>query len=572
MKKSILIMHQGNEEVVWTPSEDQGQGLEVTGNFDVEAPETETASSISGSSASKSDKTSASVEVTISNYLDVEAPENEVAPSASELSVETEAASSDSGSSGHKSNGTLSTAASSGCHVSNKSKFSLAERYAISVATQPKRHLYATLLVSAILTLVALVGAVLTGQTVNTSPHWSTRGTLISGRTIQLYHLDQIQNQEDESQFSDDGEKIDINSPPSSDIVCSGGWYGSPFMTEAKQLNLVTAWKTQDDSQNVLDSEALYQMCMNEEHVLQTLEENDLCYKCPIEGGRQERCIQPYSLVAAARFYLQGLSASVWALDLSPDIYLAPSLSCKDLRAEWTKAVQARFTKDLLDCTNSLLEQYELKESESNSAMCSLPDAHMVASLVDVKFARSGRVEYTSSIYASKQDTASLDELYKLDKSGAFAQEGDALTGLYEVGIQPLWNSSDGGFYMRDFLKGFGLDVALAAAGCIAAGSFIFWHTKSLYLTLFGLLQITLALPISWVLYRFVLGLERSVLLLKHILKPSQLYALTHTPTFQLSSLKYCWIICKSHVVCIYLIIIALLVYSQYSSPRSSFL
>ena len=465
MKKSILIMHQGNEEVVWTSSEDRG--VEVTRDFDVEAPE------------------------------------NEIAPSASELSVETETASSVSASSVSKSDKTSSTAASSGCHISNKPKFSLAERYAISVATQPKRHLYTTLVVCAILTLAAVVGAILTGQTIETRALWFTRGTLISSRALQVYHLEK----RNEDIIKMNVQKVDINSPPSSDIVCSGGWYESPFMTDGQQLNLMTAWKTRDESKNVLDSEALYQMCVNEEHVLQTLEENDLCYKCPTEGGRQERCIQPYSLVAAARFYLQGMSK--WSKDLSPDIYLAPSLSCEDLRAEWTKAVQSRFTNDLLDCTNSLLEQYGQQKSESDTAKCSLPDAHMVASLVDVKFPGNGRVEYTSSIYASKQDTASLDELYRLDQSGAFAQDGVALTGVYEVGVQPLWQTPDGGFYSRNFLSSMTIDLALAAAGCIAAGSFIFWHTKSLYLTLFGLLQITLALPISWVFYRFMLGLER---------------------------------------------------------------
>jgi hypothetical protein len=133
----------------------------------------------------------------------------------------------------------------------------------------------------------------------------------------------------------------------------------------------------------------------------------------------------------------------------------------------------------------------------------------MVASLVDIKFAESGKVEYTTAIYASKQDTDSLDELYKLDKSGAFAEEGATLKGVYEVGFQPLWQHPDGGFYSREFLRVFYWDVLLAAVGCIASGLFIFWHTKSLYLTLFGLLQIILTLPISWVLYRFMIGFER---------------------------------------------------------------
>jgi hypothetical protein len=290
-------------------------------------------------------------------------------------------------------------------------------------------------------------------------------------------------------------------------------------------------------------------MCINEEHVLESLEENNLCYKCPIESGSQERCIQPYSLVTAARIYLQAIST--WSTDLNPDVYLAPSLSCKDFRAAWTKAVQSRFTSDLLDCTNSLLEQYGLQDSENDSPMCSFADATMVASLVDVNFPRSGKVEYTTAIYASKHDTDSLDELYKLDKSNAFSQEGTALTGVYEVGFQPLYLSIDGGFYMRDLYRAVNTDVALTSVACVVAGSLFFWHTKSLFLTLFGLLQIILALPISWALYRFLFGLERLVVkFFKHVHK---FYGLTHISIFQLPGHEFGRNICKSLIVLIVL-------------------
>eukprot|EP00984_Skeletonema_dohrnii_P009657 scaffold3698_cov107-Skeletonema_dohrnii-CCMP3373.AAC.3 len=391
----------------------------------------------------------ASVEVSMDEYLDVEDPKTETASSSS-------ASVSASGLSASKSDKTSITAASSECHVVTQSKFSLAQRYAISVAAHPKRHLYSTLLVCAILTIAAVVGAVLTEATF-----------------------------EDEF-FMNDGQRVDINDPPTSEVVCSGQWYGSPYMIAGRQLNLMTAWKTRDDSQNALDSEALYQMCMNEEHVLESLEENDLCYKCPVEGGSKERCIQPYSLATVARLYLQALST--WSTDLNQDIYLAPSLSCEDLRAAWTEPVQSRFTSDLLDCTNSLLEQYDLQESGNGSPMCVFPDAKMVASLVDVNFPRSGRVEYTTAIYASKHDTDSVDELYKLDKSNAYSQEGTTMTGVYEVGFQPLYLSFDGGFYIRDLYRAVNIDLALAAVAC----------------------AIMLALPISWALYTFVLGLERS--------------------------------------------------------------
>ena len=443
----------------------------------------------------------ASVEVTMVDDLSVEDPETASSASVAELSAVS------------KSEKTSSTAASSDCRVSNSNrskKLSLAQRYASSVAANPKRHLYTTLLICAILTLAAIVGAFVSELTPEINfRSWLTRGTLISSRTMQQFVNLYEKNENSDEFILSDGQMIDIKDPPNSAVVCSGQWYGSPFMTENQQLKLTTVWKTQDESQNALDSEALYQMCMNEKRVLESMEEHDLCYKCPVEsneGSSQERCIQPYSLVAAARLYLQAVST--WSVDFSPDIYLQPSLSCEDLRNAWTKTVQSDFTNVLLDCTNALLAKYNLGESVSDPPTCLLPDAKIVASLVDVNFPTSGKVEYTAAIYASKQDTDSLDQLYKLDTSGAFSQEGDALTGHYEVGFQPLYLTSDGGFYMRDIHRAKAMDTLLSLAACVVAGLFIFWHTKSLYLTLFGLLQIMLALPISWVLYRFVLGFE----------------------------------------------------------------
>ncbi len=448
----------------------------------------------------------ASVEVTMVDDLSVEDPET--APSTTSSVAEFSVMS--------KSEKTSSTAASSDCHVNNSNrtkKLSLAQRYASSVAANPKRHLYTTLLICAILTLAAIVGAFVT----ELSPEidfrsWLTRGTLLSSRAMQQFVNLYEKNENNDEFILSDGQMIDIKEPPNSAVVCSGQWYGSPYMTENQQLKLTTVWKAKDESQNALDSEALYQMCMNEKHVLESMEKHDLCYKCPVESNegsssrRQERCIQPYSLVAAARLYLQAVSA--WSIDFTSDIYLQPSLSCEDLRNAWTKTVQSDFTNVLLDCTKSLLAEYNLGESASDPPTCLLPDTKMLASLVDVNFPISGKVEYTTAVYASKQDTDSVDELYELDKSGAFSQEGDALTGHYEVGFQPLYLNPDGGFYMRDIHQAKAADSLLSVAACVVAGLFILWHTKSVYLTLFGLLQIILALPISWVLYRFVLGFE----------------------------------------------------------------
>ena len=94
-----------------------------------------------------------SVEVNMIDNLDVEVEEDP------EIAVSTSTTSSVAELSVSKSDQTSSTADSSGCHPSNQSKLSLAQRFASSVAAHPKRHLYTTLLVCSLLTIAAFVGA-----------------------------------------------------------------------------------------------------------------------------------------------------------------------------------------------------------------------------------------------------------------------------------------------------------------------------------------------------------------------------------------------------------------------------
>jgi hypothetical protein len=390
---------------------------------------------------------------------------------------------------------------------------SLPQRYALSVATNPKRHLFITLVVCALLTVVAFMIVAMSGLKIDFVKFgiWLTRDTLVSNRVIQqLIHLSNstfLFGRVPRVEFIINGESVDMNDPPSSEVVCSGQWYGSPFMTSDRQLNFNTIWTTKGDSQSALDSTALYEMCLNEEHVLQVLEENDLCYKCPVDDDAQgqESCIRPYSLVAAARLYLQTISTL--SMDLTPSIYLTPSLSCEDLQTAWTEDVQASFSDVLVECANALLEKYELKDAgDGHSTQCLLPDAKMVASLVDFEFPSTGNVKHSSAVYATKHDSESLDQMYQLDKSNSFAQDCSALTGLYEVGVSSIYLHEDGGFYWRNVNETVSSDLSLGIVACLLSAVVILLHTKSPFLTAFGLLQIILSLPITFIIYRFLFG------------------------------------------------------------------
>ena len=57
-------------------------------------------------------------------------------------------------------------------------------------------------------------------------------------------------------------------------------------------------------SASLLDADSLFEMCREEQHVLQVLEDEQLCYKCFDEAGG-DACIQPFSLVSLARAYIK---------------------------------------------------------------------------------------------------------------------------------------------------------------------------------------------------------------------------------------------------------------------------
>lgn len=160
-------------------------------------------------------------------------------------------------------------------------------------------------------------------------------------------------------------------------------------MVDPDKLYLNSVWKTIDtDGEkppiSALDADALYELCAAEEGTLRVLEEGDLCYKCPADGddsmSPRRKCLQPYSLVAAARLYLNFLDGV-----LEPEL-VQPSISCTSLRVNWTASIQAQFTSLLMDCTNHLLEKTELKPLDNGKlSNCPIPlfTAPLVSSLLN---------------------------------------------------------------------------------------------------------------------------------------------------------------------------------------------
>lgn len=426
----------------------------------------------------------------------------------------------------------------------------LPQRYALSMARQPKKHLLASLLVSIILsTITILYGNLKISVDVS---GWWTRNTLISNRSTQQLLIKNFRTRlfrddngqvwkklteemqpdwqkttwkEDTGQ-EDEGESKGNSTRRMEDIICNGSWYGSEFMTNTAELPLVSIWKTLDaefvnSKRSALDADALYELCKAEEKTLQFLEEEDLCFKCPISydgASSRSKCIQPFSLVLMSRLYLDSTNGNFEIFQRRADEvlidseFLLPSIDCTSLRDQWTPTIHAQFTSMLQSCSNYAMERAELKPiTNGQYTKCVLPLPIMT--VVDDRFPLSNPpiIRYTSSIYATKNDEASIKAMYRADQSNQFhtgSSESSILQGLYEAGINSIYATPKQSFYELYLEEILPKDLGLAIGSVIATAICILIHTRSPFLTLMGLAQIVLAFPLSYFVYYFVFGLE----------------------------------------------------------------
>ena len=227
------------------------------------------------------------------------------------------------------------------------SKLSFPEQYSISIARHPALHLSIALSISLIITAIVIIFGNLNIQVGNQG--FLTRGTLIADRSTQVLKLRDGGNERRVLADEEEG---------SSHWYCKdngAAWYGSGEMLSPHEVNLNSVWKTKSPEISALNRDALYELCIAEVATLQVLEERDLCYACPIDGtntedgSRDMKCLQPYSLVALSRLYLNFLDGVV-----EPE-FIVPSMSCNDIRTKWTYEVQKQFTSILMDCTSAKL-------------------------------------------------------------------------------------------------------------------------------------------------------------------------------------------------------------------------
>ena len=301
-------------------------------------------------------------------------------------------------------------------------------------------------------------------------------------------------------------------------------------MLHPEELNLVSMWKTLDSDndqttlhpRSALDADALYEMCIAEQHTLKVLSEKDLCYKCPIHSTTEAQqsdetqwdCVQPYSLVAVARLYLRFIETGSFDLEsTATEEYLNPSISCASLKSMWTTSVQSEFTQIAMVCIKQEMESAAAAASNPNCPIFALA----AAGFVDEQFLHSGIVQYTASVYATKSDSTSIKSLYEADKSNLFSAtpqnelKKSAIfePELYEVGMNALYTDGEDVFYNYYFWEVVPKEIAIQIGALLATVISILACSGSPFLTFIGSIQMILSLPFGFVLYYFIFGYKR---------------------------------------------------------------
>jgi hypothetical protein len=248
---------------------------------------------------------------------------------------------------------------------------------------------------------------------------------------------------------------------------CDIDWYSSDNMTDWSRLWPI--WKTEKKAVTALSPDVIYAICVAEENTQRHLEQNGLCFGC------EEGCLPPYSIVLYARLTVPN----------------GIGLTCQELRDAWTP-YQATTEQQWKKCVE------EIKEISSSNNQ-DLPESCPLGfstSMVDQAFGDISVLVYTSSIFATEEDD--VDELF--DSVDSFDRGGGSITGVYDTQWEDFATIKTDNSLIQDMLLAMGSAVVVAIA--------IIVHTRSPFITVIGLLQITLSFPLAYFVYKIVAGLE----------------------------------------------------------------
>lgn len=237
-----------------------------------------------------------------------------------------------------------------------------------------------------------------------------------------------------------------------------------------RPTRLWPVWRNTKASNSALDPEIIYNICVAEQTTLAHLEEKNLCFGCG-EG----KCLPPYSLVFYARLTV-------------PD---GMTMNCQELRDAWAP-YQASVENEWKTCVENLKATY----SPNNDK---LPDScpfGFLPTLIEESYDETLVSRYTSSIFPTHW--YDIDELY--EEVGNFDQGNAVVTGVYDTQYEDFV-----GLMVESSLTS---DATLALLSAVVVAIAIITHTRSPLITVIGLVQIMLSFPLSYFVYKLLAGLE----------------------------------------------------------------
>ncbi len=250
---------------------------------------------------------------------------------------------------------------------------------------------------------------------------------------------------------------------------CDLSWYTNWTALE-DETHLWPLWQAESNSDSILDPDLLRDLCVAELNTQAVLEAKGLCFGC------DEGCLPPYSIVLYARLIV-------------PDGF---TLDCKELSSEWAQ-YQSQTEREWTQCVADLKASYDPKGTFDFPQTCPVGFS---PTLVEENFDKTGSMIYTSSIFATSDEH--VDDLYDLIES--FDRGSSKILGAYDTQFED--------FNMIFTDSAVGRDMALACGSAFVTTLAMIVHTKSVFITLIGLLQVVLSFPLAFFVYTFLGRLE----------------------------------------------------------------
>jgi Patched family len=281
--------------------------------------------------------------------------------------------------------------------------------------------------------------------------------------------------------------------------------YGSKcdisFYTSVSKSRLWPVWTSTNVDTSLFGRDQMYQMCVSEETTVQVLESNGLCDGCNFDPTI---CLPPLSVVLLARLTVpNGLKLS--CMELSDEWMLYKSsmeLQLKDCIRD-IKAAEPSSVSSFLFDSSSGSQSTTTSAATATKAVSFLPKSCPIGfspHMVDVSFEQTGILQYTSALYMTNRSM--LHRVYDVQEE--FGRGGANGTVIAATAAYDTQNQNFVQYYQVDAI--FTNDMPYTFGSAVFVVVAIMIHTRSILVTVVGLVQIILSIPLAYFFYTFAFG------------------------------------------------------------------